>query len=75
MGILTCESFWTWGFNQTDKAGVNTTKFSDHDAGNTTLIICSKDGSDEAYLTLTEDEIYTMTCAEEGMLKTVVHPC
>ena len=51
------------------------TTSSDHDAGNTTLIICSKDGSDEAYLTLTEDEIYAMTCAEEGMVKTVIHSC
>ena len=51
------------------------TKPSDHDAGDMTFIVHSKDGSDEAFLTLTEDEIYTMTCAEEGMLKTVVCSC
>ena len=74
MRILTCESFSKKGLYQSDKAGVNMTKSSDHKAGNMTLIINSKDGN-EAYLTLTEDIIYAMTCAEEGMLKAVVHPC
>ena len=63
------------GIDQTDNAGVNMTKSSDQDAGDMTLIVSSKDGSDEAFLTLTEDEIYAMTCAEEGMLKKVFCPC
>jgi hypothetical protein len=38
------------------------------------LIVQSKDGGDEAFLTFTADEIYAMAYAEEGTTKTVVCP-
>jgi len=40
------------------------------DAGDMMLIIQSKDGGDEAFLTLPADEIHAMTYAEEGTPKT-----
>jgi hypothetical protein len=49
--------------DQADRARANATKSSDHNAGYMILIIHSG-GSDKAFLTLTEDEIYAMTCAE-----------
>lgn len=50
------------------------TNSSHHDAGYMVLIIHLKDGSDAAFLTLTEDEIFAMMCAEEGTPKTVIYP-
>jgi hypothetical protein len=38
------------------------------------LIIQSKDGGDEAFLSFSADEIYAMVYAVEGMPKTVVCP-
>jgi hypothetical protein len=38
------------------------------------LIVQSKDGGDEAFLSFSADEIYAMTYAEEGMPMTVVCP-
>jgi hypothetical protein len=51
----------------------NATRSSHHDAGYM-LIVQSKDGGDEAFLSFSADEIYAMTYAEEGMPKTVVCP-
>lgn len=45
------------------------------DAGDMMLIVQSKDGGDEAFLTLSADEIYAMKYAEEGTPKTsCCHP-
>jgi hypothetical protein len=60
--------------NQTVKAVANATRSSCHDAGYVMLIVQSKGGGDEAFLTFTADEIYAMACAEEGTPKTVVCP-
>jgi hypothetical protein len=38
------------------------------------LIVQSKDGGDEAFLSFSADEIYAMAYAEEGTPKTVVCP-
>jgi hypothetical protein len=38
------------------------------------LIVQSKNGGDEAFLSFSANEIYAMAYAEEGMLKTVVCP-
>lgn len=53
-------------FNQTEKATGNATKPSQNDAGDMVLIVQSRDGGDEAFLTLTADEIYAMAYADEG---------
>jgi hypothetical protein len=60
------------GFDETVKAAANATRSSHHDAGYMMLIVQSKDKGDEAFLAFTDDEIYAMACAEEGMPKTVV---
>jgi hypothetical protein len=52
----------------------NATRSSHHDAGYMLLIVQSKDGGDEAFLSFSADEIYAMTYAEEGMPKTDVFP-
>jgi hypothetical protein len=52
----------------------NATRSSNHDAGYMMLIVQSKHGGDEAFLSFNADEIYAMTYAEEGMSKTVVCP-
>jgi hypothetical protein len=54
------------------KATANATRSSHDDAGYMMLIVQSKDGGDEAFLTFTADEIYAMACAEEGTPKKVV---
>jgi len=51
--------------NPTDRQ-VATAKLSHQDDGYIKLIIHSRDGDDEAFLTLPADEIYAMACAEEG---------
>jgi hypothetical protein len=38
------------------------------------MIVQSKDGGDEAFLSFSADEIYAMAYADEGMLMTVVCP-
>jgi len=61
-------------FNQPDhRAGANATKSSHYDDGYMILIVHSG-RSGKAFLTLTKDEIYAMTCAEEGTPKIVVCP-
>jgi hypothetical protein len=52
----------------------NATRSSHYDAGYMMLIVQSKDGGDEAFLSFSADEIYTMMYAEEGMPMTVVCP-
>jgi hypothetical protein len=52
----------------------NATRSSHHDAGYMMLIVQSKDGGDEAFLSFSADEIYAMTYTEEGTPKTVVYP-
>jgi hypothetical protein len=54
------------------KAVANTTSSSHHDAGYMMLIVQTKDGGDEAFLSFSPDEIYAMVYAEEGTAKTVV---
>jgi hypothetical protein len=46
----------------------NATRSSRYDAGYMMLIIQSKDGGDEAFLSFSADEIYAMAYAEEGMV-------
>ena len=55
--------------NQIDKAGADATKCRHHDGGDMTLVLHSKDGGDEAFLTFSADETYAMACAEEGTPK------
>jgi hypothetical protein len=52
----------------------NATRSSIHDAGYMMLIVQSKNGGDEAFLSFNADEIDAMTYVEEGMTKTVVCP-
>ena len=52
--------------NTTDRPAATATKSSHRDDGYMILIVHSRDGDDEAFLTLTADEIYAMACAEEG---------
>jgi hypothetical protein len=47
-------------------------KSSRQDVGYMMLIVQSKDGGDEAFLSFTADETYVMACAEKGKLKTIV---
>jgi hypothetical protein len=49
----------------------NVTRFTHREAG---LIVQSKDGDYEAFLSFSADEIYAMMNAEEGMPMTVVCP-
>jgi len=60
--------------NPTDRPAATATKSSRRDDGYVTLIVHSRDGDDEAFLTLTADEIYAMACAEEGKPERVVFP-
>jgi hypothetical protein len=46
----------------------NATRSSHHDAGYMMLIVQSKDGGDEAFLSFSADEIYTMVYTEKGMV-------
>jgi hypothetical protein len=65
--------FFVKGFYSV-KAVANATSSSDYDAGYMMLIVQSKNGVDEAFLSFSADEIYAMAYAKEGMLKTVVCP-
>jgi hypothetical protein len=65
--------FFVKGFYSV-KVVSNATSSSHHDAGYMMLIVQTKDGGDEAFLSFSADEIYAMAYAEEGMPKTVVCP-
>jgi len=52
--------------NPTDRQVATAIKSSHQDDGYIKLIIHSRDGGDEAFLTLPADEIYAMACAEES---------
>ena len=49
-------------------------EYSQHNGGNTTFVIHLNDGDYDISLTFTEDELYTLWYAEEGMPKTVICP-
>jgi hypothetical protein len=51
----------------------NATRSSHHDAGYMMLIVQSKNGGDEAFLSFSANEIYAMAYAEEGMLNTALY--
>lgn len=54
--------------------GNHSTKNSRHDAGVMTVFVQSKDGGDEALLTITTDELYAMVLTDQGMPKAIVFP-
>lgn len=71
MRISICESFAN---KVVYCAMANATESSHQNVGDTTLVIHSKDGGSDAFLTFTKDELSAMWCTEEGKPKTVVCP-
>jgi len=59
-------------FNPIDRQAATATKSSHQDDGDITLIVHSRNGHDEAFLTVAADEIYAMACAEQGKAMIVI---